>query len=708
MSVRLKFLSAYSEVYSMTTNVTDTTLDGQWLDFYALLDVQVSADEDTIRRRIGKVYADAAANTEHRDMTLRMYYQSLVERVLPQARRVLLDPQWRAKYDRQHILHSIGDPTAQNYVAFIAAMRGGEISNQPDSDLSQLPARVQDEIIAAREVVECARAGLELELLPSQAVKARAVPPHTLSKPESRSLSIPSKAEVARKAEAARKPESAKIEVPAPRKPLDPARSRSIVSQPHENPVIISAQETQHEQPIQATTSPVQKSSAKAPLVEVQEGEVVRAQTLTAQEARDIRRRRPSNVDEEPFVAPPSFHEKISGEAKLPPRKGTKKGVPSRVVVGDNMVGGRKRLLSPTSLNLMVAITGVLFTISIQKFASTPAVATSSERMPVLLAASPEITPALQRAEKAWEGTGDGQNFDIVVQESDESSGVRRALNGGETAPDVWIPASDSAVDSYNSLAPRFKRHSLSAGDSLGRTPVVLMARSDHAGELRRRFPNHQIDSWSALRDAVSAGAVNHFGMSDPQKTSVGALTRFSMAREWGESNGQAPGVAAKSNAFWKWMSGFEANSPSAYPSMGDLINDLSQDSASRVWWGLTYESDALNAMGKGEAVEVYYLPRTILADHPFCDVERVGAGVEVAAARQSFKRFLRSDDGQKALLLAGMRPSNLSLQTRVKGNPFANVNFQTRGIHQTLGRDERDSTSTMPTLLAAWANRFK
>lgn len=692
----------------MTTNVTDPTLDGQWLDFYALLDVPVSADEEAIRRRIGRVYAEAANNTEHRDLKLRVYFQSLVERVLPQARRVLLDPQWRAKYDRQHILHSIGDPSAQNYVAFIAAMRGGEISNQPDSDLSQLPARVQDEIIAAREVVECARAGLELELLPSQAVTTKPVAPPALSKPELRALSLPSRATP--KIETAPKTQAApKIEIPAkaeasPRKALDPSRARALSSAQHEvadqSPTVVS----RHEQPLQSSTPVSKKAANRQPEIEVQEGELVHVKTLTAQEARDIRRRRDSNVDTEPFVAAPSFHEKISGAPKLSPRTGT----PSRVVVGEPVVGKRKRVLSPTSLNLMVAITGVLFTISIQKFASTPAVAVSSGRMPVLLAASPEIAPALQSAEAAWEKTADGSGFDVVVQELEEQEGVRRALGDGENAPDAWVPMSGSSVDSYNTLAPRFKRQALATGDSLARTPVVLMARSDHAGELRRRFPGHQITSWSALREAVAVGARAHFGLSDPQKTSVGALVRFSMAREWAQSKGQTPLDAAKAPAFWSWMESFESNSPSAYASTNDLVNDLSQDGASRVWWGLAFESDALRAMNRGEGVEVWYLPRTIVADHPFCDVERVGAGVEVAAARQGFKRFLRSDDGQKALLVAGMRPSNLSLQTRIKGNPFLNASFQSRGVRSTLGRDERSASSTMPVLLNAWAKHWK
>lgn len=699
MSVRLSFLSACSEVFTMTTNVTDPTLDGQWLDFYALLDVPVSADEDTIRRRIGKMYADASSNTEHRNLQLRMYFQSLVERVLPQARRVLLDPQWRAKYDRQHILQSIGDPSAQNYVAFIATMRGGEISNQPDSDLSQLPARVQDEIIAARQVVECARAGLELDLIPSQAVKTRTASAPELSKKSAHSSSpiIPSKA--ALKAESS----ALKTELSIPTKSAVAAKTKAT-SRPQ-----TESSEVYGEIYRETVTVPQPKSrpsSKNQSLVEVQEGEAVRAKTLTAQEARDIRRRRESNIDDEPFVAPPSFYEKISGEPKLPSRPGRVGGASSRVVVGEQPTKRGQRVLSPMSLNLMVAITGVLFTISIQKFASTPAIATSADRMPVFLAVSPEMAPALSRAESAWEKTGDGQNFDVVLQEAESGAGARRALSGGESAPDAWIPASVSSVDAYNAVASSSK--SQTTVELLAKTPVVLIARADHAGQLHRLFPDHQIPSWSALRSAVVADARGHFGLSDPQKTSVGSLVRFSMAREWGDSNGTTPAAAVKNNAFWKWMGDFEKNSPSTYPSTNALTNDLLQDGASRIWWGLAYESDALRAMSQGQNLELYYLPRTISADHPFCEVERVGAPVEVAMARQKFKDFLRSNDGQKMLLSAGMRPANLSLTTRVKGNPFLNPTFQERGLRQSLGNDERDASSTIPALQSAWAKRFK
>ncbi len=648
----------------MTTNATNAFLDGEWLDFYALLGVPVSADEETIRRRIGKVYTNATANIEHRDPQKRLYFQSLTERVLPQARRILLDASWRAKYDRQHILHSIGDPSAQTFVAFIAAMRGNMASV---TKADQLPG-LQDEISAAREVVECARTGRDLDLLPGAAIKTKAAPLTPDPEPEPQ--------------------------------PVHMARAPKVSSAP---PVEVAAPA-----PFVGEKVFFPQPKPTVHFTPEQEENAVRAKTLTTEQARDIRRRRESNVDAHSPDMPDALHDVISGQAKLTGRRSTKRNAPSRVVVGDGKTSGPRRILSPTALNLMVAITGVLFTLSIQRFAATPAVATSAGRMPVLLAAAPEIAPALGSAGIAWEKTGDGAAFDVVVQGVESRAGLHRALRGGDGAPDAWVPASGAAVEQFNALAPRFRRATLAPGESLARTPIVLLARADHAGELRRAFPGHRVSSWSALRTAVGKGAVGHFGICDPQKTALGALVRFSMLREWSESNGKTPRVAVNDAAFWTWMNTFEANSPSAYACDADLVNDLSQDGASRVWWGLCFESDALRALNAGQSVEVWYLPRTIAADHPFCEVERVGAPVEVAPARSAFQQFLRSDEGQKTLLLAGMRPSNLSLQTRVKGNPFTSARFQKCGVRASLPRDERDGGSLLPALTGAWAKRFK
>lgn len=683
----------------MTTNVMDSPLDGQWLDFYALLEVPVDADETLIRRRIGQVYADASANAEHRDFQKRQWYGSLCEQVLPQARRVLLDAGWRAKYDRQHILHSIGDPTAQPYVAFIASMRGGEISNSPDSDLSQLPTLVQDEIIAAREVVECARAGLQLELLPSQAVR---INPSALAHSQARPA--PSSGRPAPQTPVHIQPlvEDKTVVLPTKR------RFNDRFSTPEKSEIEVPQPTIEENAAQQLASAPVPGPRPRVPApLETQAGEPARVKTLTMQEATEIRRRARAGTPElEPFVSVETLH-RINGDVVVParaPRKTPKSS--SRVVVGDEVVGARK--LSPTSLHLLVAITGVLLTISIQRFAATPAVATGAGRMPMLVATSPEMASVLGHVQTAWEQTPEGQNFDIVVQNVEGEAGVRRVLGSGSSAPDVWMPSSKAWLDRYNTLAPRAKREPLSPSDSVAGTPAVLIARAAHAGELRRRFPDHRIPSWSALRDVLASGAPGHFGLSDPQQTSVGALVRFSMAREWSESHGQTPAAAVRAKPFWEWMQGFESNTPSDYSTTGDLVNDLQSGDQSRLWWGVAYESDAIAAMRAGQNVEVWYLPRTILADHPFYDVERVGAPVEVSAARATFARFLRSDEGQKNLLLAGMRPTRLSLGARVKNNPFSDASLQKRGLRATLPRDERSGASVISLLGAQWAKRFK
>ncbi|HEX9998314.1 MAG TPA: hypothetical protein VGB45_14335, partial [Abditibacterium sp.] len=357
--------------------------DGQWLDFYALLDVPVGADEDTLRKRIGKVYSEAAANSDHRDLARRHYFQALVERVLPQCRRVLLDPEWRAKYDRQHILHSIGDPSAQNYVAFIASMRGPVPAATEQDNLSQ---RWQEDIKIAREVVECAMQGAELELIPAQSVPKR---------DESAELSISTplnqpNREVANPV-APIEVEAVAVAAPAPQKNVAQTTSSA--------PAVAKPAEVATQSPAPEVAAPISSTDAAADAAISTENEVARATVISAQEASAIRRRRSSNPDTDSFVSSPSWR---SDDASLSRRRKGRKSPVSRVIVGDPNQQ-QTRLISPTSMNLMVAIVGVLLTISIQQFATQPAVATNVGRTPIYIAAASEMESALLRAEADFE-----------------------------------------------------------------------------------------------------------------------------------------------------------------------------------------------------------------------------------------------------------------------------------------------------------------
>ena len=706
----------------MTISGSGSQFDGQWIDYYALLDVPVNADEDTIRRRIGKVYADAASNGDHRNLTRREYYQSLVERVLPQCRRVLLDSEWRARYDHQHLLHREKDDAAQNYVEFIASMRSDGASGLNEA---LLPQRAQDEINAARRVVETALSGAELELLPSQAVsqRAREDAGAVATAPEENIEALPQIALAnSASADAASAPTSASDfgQLPEVRpatlqnEPEDDAYNPAPRGKKRRNrdvaPAIVAAGDNNSAsgeivaqvQRFDAATVPVVAAPVVAKMgesnqdgVHRQPGEAARATVITAQEAADIRRRRASNPNSDPFVGPSSRD------------LNAKKRARSRVVVEVDDPALRRKL-SPTSLNLMVAITGVLLTITIQRFAATPAVATSAGRTPIVLAVAPEIESVVERASAAWEKTPAGAGYDVVVQSVDSAAAMQRALGKNGDAIDGWIPVSASYAQRYNELAPAAKRPVLQIGDSLAQTPMVLVARADKAGTLRAAFPDHKIGTWAALRDVVMKNAPGRFGLSDPSQSVPGALARYSMAREWGEANNKLAQSAAKDAKFWQWMAGFEENIPSGAVSPDAMVKDMVLGTTGRYWWAVSYESDALDWLSQGKPLELFYLPRTALADHPFCAVERVGAPVEVAAGRAAFVSYLKSEGAQKTLLQSGFRPTEISPSTAIEKNPFISVSARAQGVQlQGLPRDERFNVGALSAIQKQWSEVY-
>ena len=715
----------------MTTPDSGLPIDGQWIDYYALLDIAPDADEDAIRRRIGRVYSDAAANSDHRDLARRDYYRALVESVLPQCRRVMLDADWRARYDEQHRLHRENNGAAQNYVEFIASLRGTKALGFEEA---LLPQRAREEIENARRVIEAALSGAELELLPSQTISQRP----TKNDEVAPVLDLSAIAQIGAQEQVAddepqdepqldfsrgKRRRNLNAPVVTQTSPGETAQhdtgvaaasataasataaSATAASATLASATLASAAVAGHRAP-QIKEGGVKASESATPSVSpAQEGEhqqpfeAARATVITAQEAASIRRRRASNPDAQPFVGPSS---------RAP---GVRKKSRSRVVIETDDATSRRKL-SPTSLNLMIAITGVLLTITIQRFANTPAVATSSGRTPIVLAVAPEMKAAIERASVAWEKTSAGASYDIVVQSVESKIAIGRALGKSGDQIDGWIPASAGYAQYYNQLAPAAKRPTLEIGASLAQTPLVLVARADKAAALRAAFPAHKIGSWATLRNLVMKNAGGRFGLSDPRQSLTGASARYSMAREWGQNiskiKGKTPLEAAQDAAFWKWMGGFEDNVPSSVAAPDAMLKDMVLGTTGRYFWAVAYESDALDWIGQGKALEIYYLPRTTLADHPFCAVERVGAPLEVAGGRAAFIAYLRSEDAQKSLLQSGFRPTEISPSSDIENNPFTAATAKSRGVQiQGLPRDERFNASALGTIQQRWSKFY-
>ena len=82
----------------LSFNINDAGLEDGTLDFYTLIAEPPDADTETLRAKMGALYNDAQANRDHRNLTKRRQYQTLLE-LLPRARLALLDPEKRARYN---------------------------------------------------------------------------------------------------------------------------------------------------------------------------------------------------------------------------------------------------------------------------------------------------------------------------------------------------------------------------------------------------------------------------------------------------------------------------------------------------------------------------------------------------------------------------------------------------------------------------------
>jgi hypothetical protein len=82
----------------------------EFVDLYALLEVEPDADAAIIRRRLSEKYLEAQSNLDHRNAAKRLQYQQMYELYLPQARHLLLDEGRRAEYNRYLTAYRSGTP----------------------------------------------------------------------------------------------------------------------------------------------------------------------------------------------------------------------------------------------------------------------------------------------------------------------------------------------------------------------------------------------------------------------------------------------------------------------------------------------------------------------------------------------------------------------------------------------------------------------
>lgn len=726
-------------------NRTGQTSASRWPDFYALLQIAPQSDAERLRTRIREAYMEATANSDHRNIARRIHFQTMVERIVPQARRILLDPTLRTEYDRQLQFHRDGDPNAREYGDFLREVPGsGAFGSDPTSAVA-IPGRSSENTRAQSDLDDAtAQAALfgSADASPQSAtfwsdlairddetplatprlatprvathqdaqnndaqstVENEAIPVVT---PVATSIAAPTPPNVGFSTEAI-PIEEIPVEAipvvestsPAFAATTTPAKvPQPIVPEARPVPSPVAAPVTQtpmttsseaptseaspSEAPTIATPIPARETEVVSISPAREEGEV-RARTLPAAEVAAL-------AHTEVMLTPDTMR---SGRTREPG------AAPRNPRSGERASAGS--FMSRTVQMLVTAIVAAGLTIFILRSNQAPT------KIPLRIVYAPALESVMQAERARFAASPAGTAVELLMQPLDGRAAMQAALAPGFAA-DVWIPSETLWSDRYSDVASQKGARALQQSRSLALSPSVLVARADRAGILRQRFPNHVIPSWEALRGAINAGAAGHFGLGDPVKSGSGAVARYFMAREWfGKQGRELTPTTARDSGLWRWLASFEDNVPVAARMSSDMVKDLALGTGDRYWWAVAPESEAINWIKEGKNLEIWYLPQTNYADHPFASWDR-SSNASGGAARAAFEALLRSDEGQKTLLQHGLRPTGIELAASVPNNPFTDQKLRARGLKRDGFRViEKIPYRTLNALAAAWNERF-
>lgn len=90
--------------------------DSKWIDLYALLEVGIDADEEALRKSLRKYEAQSK--------------DELHRRFVAQCRRILLDADCRARYNRLRAQHRSGNPSAMDFQTFVSVIHNSDVRQQ--------------------------------------------------------------------------------------------------------------------------------------------------------------------------------------------------------------------------------------------------------------------------------------------------------------------------------------------------------------------------------------------------------------------------------------------------------------------------------------------------------------------------------------------------------------------------------------------------
>ncbi|MFJ6573577.1 substrate-binding and VWA domain-containing protein [Streptomyces sp. NPDC091292] len=353
----------------------------------------------------------------------------------------------------------------------------------------------------------------------------------------------------------------------------------------------------------------------------------------------------------------------------------------------------RRRTAVIASVLVLIAAAGVATAVRTGLLSSGSC---RSQAVPVTVAASPDIAPALRAAAghaRDKEITSDGHCLDVRITARDPYK-IADSLRAGRSAPgfDVWVPDSDLWV---RQVTAEGKGTPVTSAGNIASSPVGVAMVPSAAKSLG--WPDKTY-SWAELAGAAMTGDRLRLGTADPSRSATGLLALTKLGASTKKSGSEGDTQAA---AMAKALS--ERTSDSDTQVLDTLARDASgtEEGNPRRNQALILSEQASYAHNDSadttDDLDLFY-PKdgSPQLDYPFTLVDESRLTTDTSRAAVRFMTLLGEDDGLRILERHGFRtkadtPSK-ALVTGAGGRspqPYENPaaeHVPDRAVQETLG----------------------
>jgi ABC-type Fe3+ transport system substrate-binding protein len=301
------------------------------------------------------------------------------------------------------------------------------------------------------------------------------------------------------------------------------------------------------------------------------------------------------------------------------------------------------------------------------------------------------------------------------------------AVLDGSIQPTVLSPASSLQISLFQDLSEqKFGASMVNLANtelcqSLVETPLVLVAWQERADALWGTNPGDEL--WNGLFDAATNpqgwGAYGHpdwgffkFGHTNPLKSNSGFMTTILMAYEFHQKSSGLTTADIQNPHFQAWFTELESSITEFGDSTGTYMRDIIAYGPSKYDMVAVYESVAIeqaeNAIGRYGELYIYYPPRTLMSDHPYCILNAGWVSPQEREAAQLFLSYLLSEPAQtSAIYDFGFRSVDPSIALDLQDSPF--LTLATNGIRITNLPEEVEvpQGQVLDALLDYWARQI-